>query len=474
METEKSMKSLIPEISLGHSIGLLVVIIGMISFFAVQGINLAVPLFLTWIVLFLYCAATKRDWEPVQSAGFDAVRGALGSVFILMAVGALIGSWIQCGTIPTIITYGLKLISPSVFLPCTVLLCAILSLATGTSYGSAASAGIAMMGVGLTMGFPAGVIAGAVICGALFGDKMSPFSDTTNLAPAMAGGDLFRHIKMMIYNTVPALILTLVIFGVIGMKYASTNYDLSEINSFIDGLAMYFNTSLWTLFPAVLVIGLLLFKKPAVPVILLGAIAGGIVAVATQGVGVLDAVKSMHTGFTIDSGIVLVDKLLNRGGVNSMANIIWIILGAVGMGGMLEKMGVMQNFLNLLVNVTKKTTSLVVVTMLVSYIVSAIGCTQTMTHVVTGKLLAPVYRKRGLAPELLSRTMEDSGTLGGVFFPWHTNAVYFCGVLAVSWSEYMPYIFLCYLVPVISVLYAVIGFKVPRINPETGEYIDKI
>lgn len=456
-------------VSLAHSIFLLFFIIAMIAFFAFNGVNLSVPLFLTWIVIFAYCLATKRKWEHMQKAAFDSIHGALGSVFILLAVGALIGAWIQCGTIPTVITYGLKIISPSAFLPCTMLLCSILSLATGTSYGSAATAGIAMMGVGLSMGFPAGMIAGAVICGALFGDKMSPFSDTTNIAPAMAGGDLFKHINMMIYNTAPAWLISMVIFWIIGGRYASGNYDPSSINTFMDGLAQHFNISVITLFPMVLVIVLLLLKWPAVPVILLGAVSGGFISLVIQGTDLLSVIKCMHTGYTIDSGIELVDKLLNRGGVNSMQNVVWIILTAVGMGGMLEELGVLQNFLNLIVGLTKKTVSLVAVTMLISYIVSAVGCTQTMAHVVTGKLLAPVYRKRGLAPELLSRTMEDSGTLGGAFFPWHTNAVYFCGVLAVTWAEYMPYLFLSFITPVISIIYAVIGFKVPRIDPETGE-----
>lgn len=456
-------------VSLSHSIILLILIIAMIAYFAFKGINLSIPLFLTWIIIFIYCYATGRDWESLQNAAFQSVHGALGSVFILLAVGALIGSWIQCGTIPTVITYGLKMISPSAFLPCTMLLCSILALATGTSYGSVATAGIAMMGVGLTMGFPAGMIAGAVICGALFGDKMSPFSDTTNIAPAMAGGDLFKHIRMMMYNTVPAWIISMVIFWLIGGRYASDNFDLSTINSFTEGLAQYFNISIITLLPMVLVIVLLLLKWPAVPVILLGAVSGGIVSLIIQGNDLLSIIKCMHNGFSIDSGIELVDKLLNRGGVNSMQNVVWIILTAVGMGGMLDKLGVLQNFLKLIVGLTKKTWSLVAVTMLISYIVSAVGCTQTMAHVVTGKLLAPIYRERGLAPELLSRTMEDSGTLGGAFFPWHTNAVYFCGVLAVSWGEYIPFLFLSFITPIISIIYACIGFKIPLIDPITGE-----
>lgn len=456
-------------VSLSHSIILLILIIAMIAYFAFKGINLSIPLFLTWVILFIYCYASGRDWESLQAAAFQSVHGALGSVFILLAVGALIGSWIQCGTIPTVITYGLKMISPSAFLPCTMLLCSILSLATGTSYGSVATAGIAMMGVGLTMGFPAGMIAGAVICGALFGDKMSPFSDTTNIAPAMAGGDLFKHIRMMMYNTVPAWIISMVIFWLMGGRYASGNFDPSTINSFTEGLAQYFNISIITLLPMILVIVLLLLKWPAVPVILLGAVSGGIVSLIVQGNDLLSIIKCMHNGFSIESGIELVDKLLNRGGVNSMQNVVWIILTAVGMGGMLDKLGVLQNFLKLIVGLTKKTWSLVAVTMLISYIVSAVGCTQTMAHVVTGKLLAPIYRERGLAPELLSRTMEDSGTLGGAFFPWHTNAVYFCGVLAVSWGEYMPFLFLSFITPIISIIYACIGFKIPLIDPVTGE-----
>ena len=460
-------------VSMRDSVALMVIIIAEIVACVRMGLSLVVPLFLTWMIMFLYCKIRKLDWKIVEGFALGGVRDGFQSVVIVAAVGCLIGAWILSGTVPTLIYYGLKIISPSIFLPATMLLCSILSVCTGTSYGSAASAGLACMGIGLSMGFPAGIIAGAVICGALFGDKMSPFSDTTNLAPAMAGGELFNHIRSMCYSTIPGWLISMGLFAVIGSRYSVSSYDPTTVIEYMNGLSSIFNMGFLPILPVILIVVLLMFKLPALPTILLSGAFGGIVAMISQAASFKEVIYAMYKGFSINSGILLVDKLLNRGGIASMYDICMIMIFAMGLGGMLDKMGILNNFLGLFVKKINSVGSLVLSTMLTSYVAGAIGCTMSMAHVLTGKLFAPIYREKGVSPDVLSRTMEDCGTLGGTLMPWHTNAVYFCGTLGVVYSEYIPYVFLCYLVPAISLIYAFIGFAIWYVDPETGAPIPK-
>ena len=459
--------------SFSDSVILMLVIVAEIIVCVRASINLEIPLFLTWLILWIFAKVKKFDWSVIEGFILDGVRNGFQSVCIVGAVGLLIGTWILAGTIPTMIYYGLDLISPSIFLPATLILCSILSVMTGTSYGSAASAGLACMGIGISMGFPAGLVAGAVISGALFGDKMSPFSDTTNLAPAMAGGTLFGHIKSMCYTTLPGWLICLVIYGVVGSRYSVEGYDPATVTEYLAGLSANFNIGIICLIPIVAVIAMLFVKVPALPTILCGAVFGAITAMIAQNATWLNCFTVMKSGFTIKSGIFLVDKLLNRGGISSMYNIMMIMIFAMGLGTALDKMGVLMNLIGGMIKKINSVFKLVGVTMLVSYISGAIGCTMSMAHVVTGKLMAPVYREKGVDPHVLSRTMEDCGTLGGTLIPWHTNAVYFSGTLGVLYSEYIPWVLLCYIVPILSLIAAATGFAIWYVDPQTGKRIPK-
>ena len=459
--------------TMGESIALMLVIVAEIVICVRAGLNLEIPLFLTWLIIWVFAKVRKFDWGVVEGYLLDGVRAGFQSVMIVGAVGLLIGTWILCGCIPTTIYYGLEIISPKIFLPAPLILCSILSTMTGTSYGSAASAGLACMGIGISMGFPPGLIAGAVISGALFGDKMSPFSDTTNLAPAMAGGTLFGHIKSMMYTTAPGWLICLVIFGIAGTRYSTTGYDPATVNEYMAGLAANFNLGIITLLPIVLVIVMLLIKVPALPTILCGAVVGAITAMIAQGATWVSCFNVMKSGFSIDSGVFLVDKLLNRGGISSMYNIMMIMTFAMGMGNALDKMGVLMNLVGGLIKKIDSVLKLVGITMLVSYVSGMIGCTMSMAHVVTGKVMAPIYKEKGVDPHVLSRTMEDCGTLGGTLMPWHTNAVYFTGTLGVLYTEYIPWVLLCYIVPILALVAAATGYAIWYVDPETGERIPK-
>ena len=463
----------ISPISLVDSVILMVTIVLEISVCVNMGLSMPVPLFMAYVIIWCYCKIRRVDWEVVEGFALDGIRSGFSCVLIVAAVGCLIGTWIMAGTIPTIIYYGLEIISPSIFLPATVVLCGLLSLMTGTSYGSAASAGLACMGIGLSMGFPPGIVAGAVICGSLFGDKMSPFSDTTNICPAMAGGTLFGHIRAMCYSTIPGILITLVIFALLGGQHSNNNYDIAEVQSYMQGLSDNFNIGIVSILPMILVVVLLLFKVSATPAILLGALGGGVVAIATQGASVVDVFNVMHKGFKIESGIFLVDKLLNRGGIHSMMDIMLIMIFALGLGAMLDKLGVLDNFLRPFVSRCRSVFSLVLCTMLAGYATAAIGCTMAFSQVITGKLFAGIYRKQGVSPHVLSRALEDSGTLGTSLIPWCSSAIYFSGVLGVSYGEYIPYLFFNFLVPIISLVMVYFGFAVWYVDPESGEPIEK-
>lgn len=334
------------QISRMDSFLLMLVIIAEIVFCVRGGLSLVAPLFLTWMIIFLYCKLRHLPWKTVEGYALHGIRDGFQSVCIVGAVGCLIGTWILSGTVPTLIYYGLKMINPIIFLPCTLLLCSLLSVFTGTSYGSAASAGLACMGIGLSMGFPPGLVAGAVISGALFGDKMSPFSDTTNLAPAMAGGHLFGHIRSMCYSTLPAWIVCMIIYGIVGARYSVADYNPATVLEYMNGLDAHFQLGIVPLLPVLMVILLLIFKVPALPTILIGACLGAVAAIFSQGATVLECITAMYSGFSIDSGVFLVDKLLNRGGIKSMYDIMMIMIFAMGLGGMLDRMGVLMNLVS--------------------------------------------------------------------------------------------------------------------------------
>lgn len=457
---ETESKKLRTQATLKESLVLMAVVIAWLVVCVRSGASLAVPMLCTWAIIFGFCKIRKLDFGKVQTSMFDAIRSALGAIMILLVVGLMVGTWIASGTIPTIIYVGLRLINPKIFLLCAMIICSLLSLATGTSYGSAGSAGIAMMAIGEAMGIPVGMTAGAVLCGALFGDKLSPFSDTTNMAPAMAGGDLFKHIRSMLYTTIPTYVISAVLFVVLGLRYGSANYDPTLINETCEGIRANFNISPLTMIPVAVVIVLLLFKVDAVPAILLGGIAGLAVAVPLQGESFTDMLGIAYSGFTMESGSELIDKLLNRGGITSMSSTAYVMIFAVGLGGALESLGVLHHLTDPVVSKIRSIPQLIGSTLVVSYACGMIGCTMAMDHVLTGKIMAPVYKEKGVAPEVLSRTMEDCGTVGAVLYPWHTSSIYFCGVLGVTYLQYLPFAFMSYLAPIAAMICALTGFGI--------------
>ena len=428
-----------------------------------------IGLFMSWIIIYLFCKILRIEFGRIIGGAYEAIRVVVPTVCLLMAIGVMIGTWLQSGTIATIIVGGLRLIDPTWLLPLTLLFCAVLSLVTGTSYGSVGSAGVAMMAIGNAMGIHPGMVAGAVICGSMFGDKISPLSDTTNLAPAVAGAKLGDHVRSMLWTTLPPFLISLILFTILGIRQTSGDYNAGDLNLYIEALNGEFQLGLVTLIPAVLIIVLLLLKVDAIVALGISAVAAGAVSVFWQGASLQSVIQIAYSGYTtgIENGIL--QTILNRGGMSSMLQYVAIICFAVGMGGMLEKLGVLENILEMIMSHIRSDGTLILATLLVGYVVSLISCSQPMAHVLTGRRMAPLFSERKIAPEILSRCLEDAGTLAGPMIPWHGYCVYMSGTLGVAWAAFFPYLFLLYLTPFFSVFYGFTGISIKHVSGQPAK-----
>ena len=406
-------------------------------------------------------------WSELEDGVLDAIRMAMQAILILMVVGTLIGTWILSGTVPAMIYWGLGILTPGIFLVATTIICCIVSLATGSSWTTVGTVGIALIGIGQGLGMPAPLVAGAIISGAYFGDKMSPLSDTTNLAPAMAGSTLFDHIKHMIYTTGPALLISLIMYGIIGMKYAGKELDLSQIALIKDTLQGSFNTlSPVLLIPPLVVILMVVFKVPALPGLIAGTLLGGLFALIFQGSSISEIIEAAHYGFVSETGVSAVDELLTRGGLDSMMWTVSLILCALTFGGILEKTGMLEAIAKSLLVFAKGNFGLVLTTLISCIFVNLVTGEQYLSIVLPGRMYKDEYIKRGLHPKNLSRALEDSGTLTSPLIPWNTCGAYMAVTLGISPLAYLPYAFLNLINPLVSLFLAATGITMTKLTPE--------
>lgn len=399
-------------------------------------------------------------WKDLQSAMTEGITNALPAIIILMLVGMIIGIWIIGGTVPTMVYYGLKLLNPKMFLAATFLLCSIVSTATGTSFGTVGTIGLALIGIGEGLGLPLPMVAGAIISGAYFGDKMSPLSDTTNVAPAMAGAELFDHIGSMLYTTLPAFIIALILYAILGIKFGGENVDIKAVNDILAALEGNFNLSLLTLIPPLLVIVMSLLRFPAIPS-LTAAVAFSIIwAMIMQGADFKVILGVSMDGYVGKTGLASIDKLLTRGGLNSMMATNALILIAAAFGGILEKIGVLSTVVNSLLKKVKSSGGLILSVLISCYLILLVTGNVMMAIILPGRTFKDVFAERGIAPRVLSRTLEDAGTIGGALVPWSVAGLLIFGVLKVPVLSYAPYAFLNWMVPVFSIIYGYTGFAI--------------
>ena len=469
--------------SLGLSIGVFAVAAIIISYGVLQlGVDAHIPIVISAVVVCIVgLIVLRKPWAEIEEGALNAIAVALQAIVILMIIGMVIGIWMQSGVVPSLIYYGLDILSPSIFLLATLLITSIVSLATGSSWTTAGTVGIAMMGIAQGLGIPAPLTAGIVISGAYFGDKMSPLSDTTNLSPAVAGANLFDHIKAMIWSTGPTYVIVMVICVVLGMKYAGGSLDAEKIDAMQQMMKAEFSIGMLGFVPPVVVIALAVKKTPAIPGLFAGVLLavlmsffqgndlGGIIDAVHYGYGATvaaefgsaegDALIQLLSQFNLniapemanDVGNVLND-LLSRGGLDSMMWTISLIFCALFFGGAMEACGFLEVIVGALTKSVKSVGGMMAAVVGSCFVSNLFLGDQYLSLVIPGRMFKSTFEERGLAPRMLSRACEDSGTLTSALIPWNTCGAFQSSVLGVPTLAYLPYAFLNYLNPIISIV----------------------
>jgi NhaC family Na+:H+ antiporter len=403
-----------------------------------------------------------------------SINTAMGAILILLLIGALAGTWLLSGIVPAMIVHGLQLLTPKVFLVAACAVCCVVSLATGSSWSTAATVGIALMGIGQALGLSPGLVAGAVISGAYFGDKLSPLSDTTNLAPAVAGTDLFSHIRYMTLTTIPSIAITMLLFAGIGV-FMEPPAAVAGTETLREAIHGKFAIGWWLYLVPLAVIGMIWRKVPALPALFIGVLLGALFAVLFQGSLLAElgggngwrntykvVLGAMGSGVQVVTGNAMADELLSSGGMAGMLRTIWLILCAMTFGGAMEGSGLLQRLTAAIMTRVSGDASLIATTAGSCLFVNATASDQYLSIVVPGRMFAPVYRERGLDPKVLSRTLEDSGTVTSVLVPWNTCGAYMSGVLGVATLAYLPFCFFNLVSPLMTIFQGAIGWRIAR------------
>ena len=409
----------------------------------------------------------KFKWDDMQKGIVESITKALPAMLIMICVGILIGSWIAAGTIPMIIFYGLKLISPKFFLVTACFVCSVTSIATGTSWGTIGTLGVAFIGIAMALGIPMGPAAGAIVAGAYFGDKMSPFSDVTNLAPAVAGSNLFDHIKHMLYSAVPAWLIGLLIYFIIGLGYGAESVESESMTLIATTLKNNFQFNILLLLPMAIVFYFAIAKKPVLPGMLISAIVASILAVIFQGETIPRIATAMNTGYESQTGVAVVDNLISRGGMMSMMRVQLVAFTAFSFGGIMQKTGLLAVIFSRIKGLTNKVWSLVATTAGTSVLSALVTGSSYLSMIVPAELLGPMYKKKGLAAKNLSRIIEECGAIIVPLIPWSMAGVYVLGTIGVSPFQYMFWCFQNWIAVIVLVIYGITGITMaPKINED--------
>lgn len=436
-------------------------------------------------------------WGDIQAGIVRSISSAMASILILLLIGALAGTWMLSGVVPAMIYYGIQILNPTIFLVAACIVCIIVSIATGSSWTTSATVGIALMGIGQALGISEGLVAGAVLSGAYFGDKMSPLSDTTNLAPAMAGTDLFTHIRYMTITTVPSIALSLIIFMFIGFFHTG-NGEITETAVILEAIDKKFHISGWLFIVPAVVIFLIVKKMPALPAILVGILLGVLFALLFQfqlveevaatvrpdgklytffsgnfygfTQGFIGAMQAMFGDIAFSTGIESLDRegLLSASGMQGMLGTIWLILSAMIFGGVMESTGMLRCIARSIISMVNSTGSLISSTVGTCLFFNLTASDQYLAIVVPGRMYADTYREKGLAPENLSRALEDSGTVTSVLIPWNTCGAYHSTVLKTDTFTFAPYCFFNLISPLMTLLVGYTGYKIRKLTAKRG------
>lgn len=439
-----------------------------------------VALIITAMIAGLVGIKNGHSVDKIGKAAVDSISTAVGAIFILLAVGSLIGTWNMSGTIATMTYWGLKILSPSWYYVAAAVVCALIALGIGSAWTVIGTLGVALIGIATALGVSPEMTAGAVISGAYFGDKISPLSETTNLAPAVAGTDLYTHIRSMMATTIPSILLALVLYTIFGLRADVT--DAFDVAPALEAIESVFHIGILPMLPLILVIVLAVRKAPPSISIMAGALLGGIIAVILQPDVVLAFVAdpslstpwamikgvwdAMATGFVADTGFPGLDALLTGGGMASMMDTVWLILSALAFGGIMDYTGMLGRLIDPLVRRAKTDRSIVAATGVTAIGINVIAADQYLAIVLTGNVYKGEYEERGIAPQTLSREIEDTATVTSPLIPWNSCGAYVAGTLGIETMAYFPFAFFNLINPLLSFIYAFFGFQIKHVEPD--------
>lgn len=423
------------------------------------------PLLLGAIVAGIIAHLHGYKWNTIEQGIYQGIRLSLPAIVIIMMIGLIIGAWIGSGVVATMIYYGLKIISPSIFLMTICAICAIVTLAIGNSWSTMGTIGVAGMGIGASLGIDPAMTAGAVVSGAYFGDKVSPLSDTTNLAAGITGTNLFEHIRYMMGSTLPAMGLALLVYLYFGMTLNTQNSDVGRVNEILTAIDEAFVISPFLLIIPVVVAVLVAKKIPPLPALSVGVILGLLAQVFVQGGDLGTAVQTLHDGYKIQSGNEMIDELFNRGGIESMMYTISLTIVAMSFGGIMEETGMLNAIVGQILRLVKSARSLIVATIGSAFLTNVAIAEQYVSILLPGRMYSRTYKDMGLHSKNLSRALEDGGTMTSVLIPWNTCGAFAFSMLGVSAFQYAPYAILNYSTPIIAIILALFISKLVYTDP---------
>lgn len=449
------------EISFGLAVVCMIALAAIfIGGFGIFKINTQVVFLLAVVAAAVVGVISGFSLGEIDKFFLDGCKSVIMAAMILMSVGAVIGAWIVSGIVPTIIYYGLSVLTPASFLLTSFFICCILSFFTGSSYSAISTLGVAFMGIGIGLNINPGITAGMIVSGSVFGDKLSPFSDSTNLAAAVSDANVFDHVRSMLYTTIPAMLISAALYFFISMRYSAADLDLTVIANIKDALTANFNITPLLLIVPLFTIFLAIKKVPPVIALISSALIGIIAAFIFQGefYNFKTIMNSMGTGFSINTDIAEINKLLSRGGMLGMMGATALAFLAVGLGEILQRIGVLNVVLSKMNKVVKSRPAVVITTLVVSLIVTVLCASQYIAIILTGQIMKNSFKEFKIGRTVLSRTLEDGGTIFAYLVPWSTTGVFITGVLGIEVFTYAPFAFFCIICPILAAIYALTGF----------------
>lgn len=430
----------------------------------VFNVNIAILLFLCWMIMWPFAAHLGYSFSEMEGFAYEMAQKCIAPAAIILAVGMMIASFMAAGTVPTILVAGLKLLTPKFFLALTFIMCCIMSVIMGTSWGTLGTVGIAMMGVGAGLGVNPAITAGAVVSGAWFGDKMSPMSDSTIMCSTITETYIMDHIKAMMQTTIPAAVVSVIIYLGIGIFISGDSYDASTVDSIMNGLKGMFHINLIPVIPIVIVIVMILMKKGTIVSMMSGTVVAILIAVIYQGYSVADMGTFLYSGFTCDTKNEILISLLNRGGMTSMLSLLAVFVGGLGLGGILDKTGMLEPIFHYITEKYKSPRGIMLMAWCATLLCILVIADNNFAFVMVATLFGSAFQKYNLKSQNLSRILEDVGTLGSALVPWNVGAQFAAGVLGVSTLAYMPYAFLNWMTPILSLAFIILQVKIKKIE----------